>query len=37
MSIGYAESSIICFIVHIVSFKRLLSPPSETFANYLQN
>ena len=37
MSVGYAESSMFRFIIRIVSFKRLLPPPSETFADYLQN
>ena len=37
MSVGYAVSSIFCFIIRIVSFKRLLPPPSETIADYLQN
>ena len=36
MSVGYAESSIFRFIICIVSFKRH-PPPSETFADYLQD
>ena len=37
MSVGYAESSIFRFIICIVSFKRHPPPPSETFADYLQD